>query len=341
MSKPRVILAPHFRRIDEIFDHRSLQRLDDLSTIVWGRDDPMPVERFTEEIGHASAVVFGTWAFADALQHAGPQLAAVLEVAGGHHHPELGYERALGRGLHLGSCAPAFAQVVAEHALGLALTAVRGITVADQAMRRGDERWLHDGNAGNSTLFGATIGLIGFGGIARQLVDLTGPFGVTALAFDPHLDDAAVERGGATKSALDELIEQSDVVFVAAAPTDDNRGLVSRSVLERFHPEQTLVVISRASLVDFDAAVELAACGSFTLATDVFPEEPIPDDAAVRSAANTVLTPHIAGALPQALHAIGRMVVNDLESIFRGEAPASMQYLRAETVPSLVRFSNP
>ena len=109
MTKPRVILAPSFRQVDEIFDDRSLERLHDLSTVVWGRDEPMPTDHFLDEVPNASAVVFGTWTFGDALEQAGPDVKAVLEVAGGHHHPELDYPLALGRGFHVGSCAPAFA----------------------------------------------------------------------------------------------------------------------------------------------------------------------------------------------------------------------------------------
>ncbi len=341
MTKPRVILTPHFRGIDEIFDEVSLHRLGEISEVVWGRDEPMPVDAFRSEIRSATAVVFGTWMYGDALAEAGDDLTAVLEVAGGHHHPALGYPLALERGLHVGSCAPAFARVVAEHALALTLASVRGICEADRAMRRGDEKWLHAGNESNSSLFGSKVGFVGFGGIARQLRRLLEPFDIAASAFDPHVDAATMSGHRTRKTDLETVFDQTEVICVAAAPTDDNRALVSRDLLERMRPDQTLVIISRAALVDFDAAVELASMGRFTLATDVFPEEPPPADAPVRSAARAILTPHLAGALPQALHAIGRMVVDDLSALFAGAQPTSMQYLTDDSVSALVRFSGP
>ena len=89
-SKPSVIVAPDFRRVDEIFDSATLARLDDLVDVQWGRDGAMPAAQFEQALQHAAAVVFGTWHYGpDAIVEAGPSLRHVFEVAGGHFHPDL------------------------------------------------------------------------------------------------------------------------------------------------------------------------------------------------------------------------------------------------------------
>lgn len=105
--------------------------------------------------------------------------------------------------------------------------------------------------------------------------------------------------------------------------------------MERLQPRDVLVVISRARLVDFDALTELVASGRFRAGIDVFPEEPLPADHPLRDAAGAVLTAHLAGALPEALHEIGRMVVRDLEAIAADRRPTSMQYATPQGVAAM------
>ena len=91
------------------------------------------------------------------------------------------------------------------------------------------------------------------------------------------------------------------------------------------------VLVSRAAVVDFAALVELADAGAFRAATDVFPVEPVAKDDPVRRSA-LLLSPHRAGGIPEAMRAIGELVVDDLELILRGLPPVRLQAARPETV---------
>lgn len=325
--RPRVLVDPSFRRMDEIFTPAARRRLDELAEIVWADDEPMPADRFLAEIPTADAVVFGEWRHGRAGLDAGTRLRAVLEVAGGHGHPDLDYEEVLRRGLLAGSCAPAFGEIVAEMALTLALACVRGVVEADRDMERGRERWLHEGNRTNSSLLNATVGFVGCGGISRSLQRLLTPFDVEILGYDPPMPlDALIDRG-ITPTSPESMFDDADVVFVLAAPTPDNEGLVSAELLARLRPSQTLVVASRAHLVDFDALTRLVSARRFKAGVDVFPAEPLPVDHPIRAAEWGVCVPHLAGALPAALTLIGDMVVEDLARILAGEQPTRLQYL--------------
>ncbi|MEO1065332.1 MAG: NAD(P)-dependent oxidoreductase [Actinomycetota bacterium] len=335
-ERPSVIVDPAFRRMDEIFDPSTNEELRDRFRVVWGRDEPMPTDRFLAELPSAMAIVHGDWRHGPvSLDGAG--LRAVLEVAGGHPDRGPGVRRLVEGGLLLGSCAPAFAAVVAEMALALALAGLRGVVRADREMRSGTERWLHDGNAGNRSLFGAEVGFVGCGGIAARLHDLLRPFEVRVRGYDPPLPAASLLDRGIQPADLGELFDRCDVVFVLAAPTDDNRHLVDRALLSRLGPEQLLVVISRAHLVDFDAMTELAAAGRFRMATDVYPVEPLPAEHPVRAIDDGICVPHLAGALPRALTDIGRFVLEDLVAISEGRLPRRMQYLTAENLDGLIQ----
>lgn len=124
--KPRVIVAPDFRRMTEIFDAPTLDRLDHAAEIVWGRDGPMPRNEFRAALEDATGVVFGTWHYGhDAIAEAGDSLRYIYEVAGGLKHPGLDYATCFERGISVAGCAHAFGPVVAEMALALTLGAAR------------------------------------------------------------------------------------------------------------------------------------------------------------------------------------------------------------------------
>lgn len=326
-AKPRIVLVPHFRRMEEIFDSATLGRLHDVAEVVWGRNEPMPQHEFAEALQVADGVVFGTWNYgSDAVAAAGQNLKWIHEVAGSHHHPDLDYATCFERGILVGSCAPAFGPAVAEMAMALTLAAARLVPEGDAAFKAGREQWLHAGTEGAVTLFGKTIGFVGAGGLSRSLQALLGPFDVELLAYDPWLSPGELEKRGIGAAHLEDLFDRSEVVFVLAVPSPENRGLVSRALMERLGPSDILAVISRAHLVDFDALTQLLHQRAFRAVIDVFPQEPMPADHPIRTAPGVVLSAHRAGAIPEALEEIGRMVVDDLADLAAGREPARMQY---------------
>lgn len=196
---------------------------------------------------------------------------------------------------------------------------------------------MHDGNRSNGTLIGATVGFVGCGGVATRLRELLAPFDVRALGFDPPLGQDLLRSRGFELAALGTIASEADVVFVLAAPTTANRGLVDAELLATLTHDQSIVLLSRASVVDFEALTRHALAGDFRVAVDVYPSEPLASDHPIRRAGASVLTPHLAGALPGALFEIGRSVVDDLDAIETGGPPRAMQYLDATNFDGLVQ----
>jgi phosphoglycerate dehydrogenase-like enzyme len=326
-----IILDPHFRRRDEIFDPADLQRLHQIADVAWGRDEPMPAEEFERVKGEAFAIVTGRWRHGALAEL--PNLRAILEVGGRHPSAQtLDYPTCFARGIRVLSCAPAFGPMVAEMALGMALAAAREIVDGHIAFSKGEEKWLHKGNVGTFTLYDQPVGFIGYGGLARNLQPLLAPFRCKIQTYDPWLPASYLTNQGVMPVDLETVLATSKVIFVLAIPSAENKALLNRERLARIQPGSVLVLISRSHLVDFDALTELVCAGHFKAAIDVFPQEPLPQDHPIRSAPGVVLSAHRAGSVARDMRNIGRMVVNDLEAMLAGLPPLAMQVAQPEIV---------
>jgi phosphoglycerate dehydrogenase-like enzyme len=314
--------------MDEIFSPGDLVRLHRSVTVIWGKDEPMPLAQVRAELHDAVALVCAGWRYGDVLDWA-PRLRAIIDVRGGFP-TELNYDRCYDRRIRVLTAAPAFGPQVAEMALGLALAASRGITAADRAFRAGTERWLHAGNVDSFLLYGKPVGFIGYGNLARSLQPLLAPFGCSLAAYDPWLAPGHLRAQHVEPVDLEQLLATSLVIFVLAAPTRDNQALLSRTHLERIRQGAVLVLLSRAHVVDFDALTDLVLAGRFKAAIDVFPTEPLPHDHPIRHAEGAVLSAHRAGSVPEGLREIGTILVDDLEAMVRGFPPQRLQVAQPE-----------
>jgi phosphoglycerate dehydrogenase-like enzyme len=335
-DRQTVIVDPYFRSMDDIFGAEDVKRLGEVVEVVWGRDEPMPLEAFTASLPEAFAIVSGGWRYGDVLDDAS-SLRAIFAVSGGWP-PELDYARCFEHGIRVLSAAPAFAEAVAEMALALALACSREIVAEDQLVRAGQERWLSSADGlGTFLLSGKRVGFVGYGNIGRRLRALIEPFGCQLCAYDPWLTDAYLREERVEPTSLRGLLETSRVIFLLATPTSENREFLSRELLELVQPDAVLVLVSRAHVVDFDALTELVLDGRFRAAIDVFPSEPLDPEHPIRTAPGVVLSPHRAGLVQEALWDIGRRVVDDLESLVNGLPPRRMQVGEPELAARYVR----
>jgi D-3-phosphoglycerate dehydrogenase len=189
------------------------------------------------------------------------------------------------------------AAAVSDFAVTLILNGLRRLTTAVARLR--ESSWadaFSEANRGR-TLSGATIGLIGFGYVGRQVAAKLAGFGCRILVYDPFLGEADLEAEAVEVASLEELLTQSDVVSLHVRLSDATRGLIGREQLALMRDEAYLVNTARAELVDEEALVEALATSSIAGAgLDVFWEEPIPSDHPLRTFPNVTLTPHMAGS---------------------------------------------
>jgi phosphoglycerate dehydrogenase-like enzyme len=329
IARPTVVLraAPH--RADRIFSAEAWAALHERYRVVEvAEDDPPDV--LDSVLPQAFAIIGQPDLPRERLEKAS-KLRAICNVEG-NFFPNVDYEACFDRGIYVLGCGPAYAQAVAEHALGMALDISRGISREDRAFREGTERYVADGNEGSVLVHGSTIGLIGYGNLGRALHRLLIPFKAHIRVHDPWLPASVLRRRGLHPASLEETISESRFLFVLATVTADSERLLGPRELDLVPAQGRVVIVSRAAVVDFDALHERLREGRFIAAVDVWPTEPVPIDSPFRSLESLLFSGHRAGGIPAAFLAIGDMVLDDLEQIERGLPPMRMQVAARELV---------
>lgn len=260
-----------------------------------------------------------------------PKLRAIFNVET-NFLPNIDYEECFRRGIHVLAPGGVFAAPVAEMALGMALSLARNIHGEHAAFLTGTEKWLFDGNRDSEMLAGSTVGIIGYGDLGRALHRLLAPFGCRVQAHDPWLPPGHLRRLGVEPVDFDTLMAENRFIFVMAAITTENKGLIDARALALMQRGAMLLLMSRAAAADFPALAQAAAEGRIRVATDVFPVEPLPADDPIRRTPNMLFSPHRAGALTFALREIGTRVLEDMDLIARGLAPVACRRAERETV---------
>lgn len=247
--------------------------------------------------------------------------------------PNIDYEACFQRGIHVLAPSGVFALAVAEMGLGMAISLARGIHSEHARFLDGTERYGLEGNGEAELLTGSQFGFIGFGDLGKALQALLPAFRPAAVrVFDPWLPDGHLARLGVQPASLDEVLTKSRFVFVVASITTENQHLLNRDKLSLMQPGASLILLSRAAVLDFDALAEIVSTGRIRVATDVFPQEPVPSGDTLRALPNVLFSPHRAGALNSALQEIGKRVLEDVDLISRGLPPVSCRRAERETV---------
>lgn len=334
MTRPVIILDAHWRQVGELFSAADLRRLHDQAKVIWGRDAPIPADVLRDGLARAHVLIAATPHVDQATLDAAPHLRAVIEVSGAFPDT-IDYAACAARGVEVLSCAPGFRQSVAEMTLAMVLAGARGLVAEHEGFRAGREHWLADNDVTDFTLFGAKVGFVGYGSIARVTHDLMRPFAPQVSAFDPWLPPDVASAAGVELVSLDDVLAQCRCVIIAAAPSHENKGLIGAPEIAQMPKGALLVLISRAHLVDFDAVLDATQAGHIRAAIDVFPSEPAAADHLMRDNPNLILSPHRAAAVAGGRQLIGQLILSDLAALMKGEPPAALQRAKGTNVTAL------
>jgi phosphoglycerate dehydrogenase-like enzyme len=330
--KPIVISAPAPRTLDLIFTPEAQADLRARYDVYEAAEDAL--DRLPPEVLAKARYIIGQPPIDEALLARLESLACVFNVEG-NLLPNMPYPRLFERGIHVVTTAAVFAFPVAEIGLGLALSLLRDIPEADHAFRDGREVWGLESNRQARLLSGADVGLIGYGELGRAVHRLLAGFRPRVRIHDPWLPASVITDAGAEPADLATVLSQSDVVFVLAAVTSDNRGFLGAPEFAAMRKGAAFVLLSRADVIDFDALVAAVAAGHICAASDVFPEEPMPQDHPVRRLPGFIRSAHRAGALDLAFLRMGDMVLEDMALLDRGLPPMRCKRAERETVARL------
>jgi D-3-phosphoglycerate dehydrogenase len=183
---------------------------------------------------------------------------------------------------------------VAEHAIGLLFAVVRQIAIQDRLVRQGT--WDRHRAWPGWHLAGQTLGLVGFGRIARCVARKASGLDMIIIASDPAVDDGTMKEHGVEKVTLDDLLQRADFISLHVPLVEETHHLIGERELRLLRPRAVLINTARGGLIEQQALVRALSERWFAAAGfDVLESEPpAPDDPLLRLD-NAVFTPHIAG----------------------------------------------
>ncbi|MFI5357055.1 MAG: NAD(P)-dependent oxidoreductase [Opitutales bacterium] len=210
---------------------------------------------------------------------------------------------------------------VAEATVGWMLALTHHVRVKDRLVRTGE--WDARSRYMGSELRDRTLGVVGLGGIARQLIKLLAGWGMKPpLAFDPFLDAAAPAWAAARLVSLDELMREADFVSVHCPLSDQTRGLIGAPQLALMRPTSYLLNTARGGIVDEDALYGALKSGRIAgAALDCFAEEPVTKPHRFGEFDQVILAPHSIAWTNELFRDIGRTACQGMIDLSAGRRP--------------------
>jgi glyoxylate reductase len=263
----------------------------------WEQDSPPPYEVLLEKAASADGLftLLTDRIDANLIEAAGANLKVISQMAVGFDNIDI--PAATLKGIPVGNTPGILTETTADFTWALLMAAARRVVEGDKEVREGIWRpWGPDVLTGVD-VFGATIGIVGFGRIGQAVARRAKGFDMHILYSDPHCGHEAGEELGAECVGLDELLQRSDFVSLHTYLSKETYHLIGREQFQKMKSSAVLVNTARGGVVDPEAlawALQNGVIGAAAL--DVTEPEPIPRDSPLLGLNNIIITPHIASA---------------------------------------------
>jgi len=339
-----------------------LSRASGICNVTLRADD----DRWREELPRAEALITGWGGVPLTPEDVARAERLRFVVVIGASVKSVSPEALLERGVVLCNTADAIAQSVAEHCLMVTLAGLRRLTDVDSQMHRGgwpprplsrfsartvrnriaalgfvqaikpvlmpiarpiDARIPKGQSAGWSDLRGQTVGLVGWGHIARHFVALLRPFGCDVIVHTASASEEELALHGVRRASLAEVLS-ARVVSLHSGLTERTRGMLGARELALLQKGTVLVNTARGPLIDESALVQRLRGGDIVAALDVYDQEPLQRDHPLRKLRNAILTSHNASTTAECQRRVGRQALEMLLAWAGGEAPSGLDARR-------------
>jgi D-3-phosphoglycerate dehydrogenase len=264
------------------------------------------------------------------VQDAAPSLRVICKHGVGIDNIDLA--AATRRGIPVMWTPGASTNVVAEHTLALLLALLRRIPQEDKQLRSGlFDKTRYSG----SELRGKTLGLIGYGRIARRVAELVAPFEVQVLVYHPSATDEPLPPRVSKLKDVEEVLRQSDIVSLHCPLTARTHALINDQAIMRMKQGALLINTARGEIIDEEALLKALHSGRLGgAALDVFATEPLPAIHPLLALDQVVLTPHVGGSSDASLTHMGMQAAFNVLSVLLGERVDVSNVLNPAVLPN-------
>jgi D-3-phosphoglycerate dehydrogenase len=223
---------------------------------------------------------------------------------------------------------------VATTALTFVLALAGKLFLKDRLTRSG--RWHERMDNMGLGLSGRTLGVIGAGGIGKELLRMARVFDLRLLATDPVANDVELTYIGARKVDLDTLMRESDFVVVCCLLNEHTRHLIGAEALAKMKPTSYLINVARGPIVDEKALIDVLQKRRIAgAALDVFEQEPVDPANPLLAMDNVIVTPHSLCWTDECFHNMASTGLRSIVEVLNGRIPeflvnrAVLQHARA------------
>jgi D-3-phosphoglycerate dehydrogenase len=209
---------------------------------------------------------------------------------------------------------------VATTALTFVLALAGRLFLKDRLTRNG--RWHERMDNMGLGLSGRTLGVIGAGGIGKELLRMARVFDLKLLATDPVANDVEIGYIGARKVDLDTLMRESDFVVICCLLNEHTRHLIGAEALAKMKPTSYLINVARGPIVDEKALIDVLQKRRIAgAALDVFEQEPVDPANPLLTMDNVIVTPHSLCWTDECFHNMASTGLRSIVDALNGRIP--------------------
>jgi D-3-phosphoglycerate dehydrogenase len=227
------------------------------------------------------------------------------------------------RGVPVANAAGTLSKPIAEYIITVSLYLLKSIEFAHTELNKGNwvQQQMVSGPRVPLELGVLTLGIIGAGGIGKEVARLAKGFGTKILYHNRTKLPEEVERElGLEYSSFDDLLASSDVLSISVPLTDETRGMIGAEEIARMKAGAVLVNTARGEIVDYGALADALKSGHLRgAAVDVFENEPHIQDCPLLGLENVILTPHSSAGSTESPRRCMEKVVENLGRFYEGK----------------------
>ncbi len=252
------------------------------------------------------------------LIQAGTALKVISNMAVGYDNIDV--DAASARGIPIGNTPGVLTETTADFAFALLMAVARRIPEAKQYVDAGEWQTWHPTVLSGQDIYGAILGIVGFGRIGQAMARRAGGFGMRVLV-NSRGHEAEIRQIGGERVGLDELLRESDYVSLHVPLTEETYHLIGKSELKAMKPNAILINTARGGVVNPEALYEALRAGDiFAAGLDVTEPEPIPLSDPLLTLDNCLVVPHVASASVATRAKMAKMAVDNVIAGLKGEA---------------------